>query len=64
MVLVERKAVEEFLGQLEGQGYLADRLELRALDRTAAAAIVTGNGAWIYPGLCGRQQHRAGGLVV
>lgn len=52
VVLVERKQVEDFLGQLEGQGYLADRLELRALDQLAAASV-TGNGAWIYPGLGG-----------
>jgi len=52
VVLVERKVVEEFLGRLEGQGYLADRLELRALDELAVASV-TGNGAWVYPGLCG-----------
>ena len=33
VVLAERKIVEEFLGQLEGQGYLADRLELPMLDQ-------------------------------
>jgi hypothetical protein len=52
VVLVERKVVEEYLGRLEGQGYLADRLELRALDELAVASV-TGNGAWVYPGLCG-----------
>jgi len=52
VVLVERKQVEEFLGQLEGQGYLADRLELRALDQLSVANV-TENGAWIYPGLGG-----------
>lgn len=52
VVLVERRQVEEFLGQLEGQGYLADRLELRALDQLSVASV-TENGAWIYPGLCG-----------
>ncbi|MFO1513349.1 MAG: hypothetical protein U1F83_10625 [Verrucomicrobiota bacterium] len=52
VVLVERKQVEDFLGQLEGQGYLADRLELRALDQLSVATV-TENGAWIYPGLCG-----------
>jgi hypothetical protein len=52
VVVVERKQVEDFLGQLEGQGYLADRLELRALDQLSVANV-TGNGAWIYPGLCG-----------
>ncbi len=52
VVLVERKQVEDFLGQLEGQGYLADRLELRALDQISVANV-TENGAWIYPGLGG-----------
>jgi len=52
VVLVERRLVEEFLGQLEGQGFLADRLELRALDQLSVANV-TENGAWIYPGLGG-----------
>lgn len=52
VVLVERKQVEDFLGQLEGQGYLADRLELQALDQLSVANV-TDNGAWIYPGLGG-----------
>ena len=52
VVFVERRLVEEFLGQLETSGYLADRLELKALDQIAAAQV-DGNGAWIYPGLGG-----------
>lgn len=52
VVFVERRVVEEFLGTLEGVGYLADRLELKALDQITAAAI-NENGAWIYPGLGG-----------
>lgn len=52
VTLVERKAVEEFLGQLEGQGYLADRLELPVLDRLLATPIRE-DGAWIYPGVLG-----------
>jgi len=52
VILVERKQVEDFLGELEGQGYLADRLELRALDQVSVANV-TENGAWIYPGLGG-----------
>jgi hypothetical protein len=52
VVFAERKAVEDFLGELEGQGYLADRLELRALDQLAAAKV-DAEGAWIYPGLTG-----------
>ena len=52
VVLVERKQVEDFLGELEGQGYLEDRLELRALDQLSVANV-TENGAWIYPDLGG-----------
>ena len=47
VVIVARSRVEEFLGQLEGQGYLADRLELPLLDQLLATPI-TGDGAWIY----------------
>lgn len=55
VVFVERKAVEEFLGQLEGQGYLADRLELGVLDQLTAAEV-SENGAWVYPGALGQRQ--------
>jgi hypothetical protein len=48
VTIMARSVVEEFLGQLEGQGYLADRLELPLLDQLEAATI-TEDGAWIYP---------------
>lgn len=48
VMIVSRNTVEEFLGQLEGQGYLADRLEMPLLDQLQATAI-TQSGAWIYP---------------
>lgn len=48
VIIVARNVVEEFLGQLEGQGYLADRLELPVLDQLSATAI-NEDGAWIYP---------------
>jgi hypothetical protein len=54
VILAERKAVEEFLGQLEGQGYLADRIEIPALDQLQAT-VVKEDGAWIYPGASGGQ---------
>src|SRR5271154_3313808 len=54
VVIVERTAVEEFLGKLETQGYLADRLEAPMLDQLAATTA-TGNGAWIYPALLNGQ---------
>lgn len=54
VVLVERTAVEEFLGQLEGRGYLADRLELPMLDQLEAANGQE-DGVWIYPQLMSGQ---------
>ena len=52
VVLAERKIVEEFLGQLEGQGYLADRLELPMLDQLQATPAGE-DGAWIHPAAAG-----------
>ena len=52
IVFAERKHVEAYLGQIEADGYLADRIELQALDQIAAAKVES-NGAWIYPGLGG-----------
>lgn len=52
VMIVARSVVEEFLGQLEGQGYLADRLELPLLDQLQTTAI-TEDGAWIYPDAAG-----------
>jgi hypothetical protein len=49
VVIVARHIVEEFLGQLEGQGYLADRLELPIMDDLLATKIHE-DGVWIYPG--------------
>ena len=67
VVLAERDGVEQFLGQLEGQGYLADRLEIPMLDQLQAA---TGgeDGAWVFPtssGLknCALLAWRQGGLL-
>ncbi len=48
VIIAERSGVEEFLGKLEGRGYLADRLEVPMLDQLEAAAP-TEDGAWIYP---------------
>lgn len=49
VIIVSRDIVEQYLGQLEGQGFLADRIELPLLDQLGATPI-TGDGAWIYPG--------------
>jgi hypothetical protein len=51
-IIVARSIVEEFLGKLENDGYLADRLELPALDQLQAT-LGTGDGAWIYPSMNG-----------
>lgn len=48
VMIVASNVVEEFLGRLEGDGYLADRLELPLLDQLQATTI-TEDGAWIYP---------------
>ena len=48
VVIAERSVVEEFLGKLEGRGYLADRLEVPMLDQLEATPA-TEDGAWMYP---------------
>jgi hypothetical protein len=52
VLIVARNVVEEFLGQLETQGFLPDRLEVPALDQLQATAV-TRDGTWIYPGSAG-----------
>lgn len=52
LVIAARDTVEEFLGRLETRGYLADRLELPALDQLLRPET-GGDGAWIYPELMG-----------
>jgi hypothetical protein len=48
VVIAERSVVEEFLGKLEGRGYLADRLEVPMLDQLAATPV-SEDGVWMYP---------------
>ena len=48
VVIVARHLVESFLGQLEGRGFMADRLELPMLHQLLATEV-EGDGAWIYP---------------
>ena len=50
VVIVARHVVDEFLGQLEGHGFLTDRLEVPLLDQLRATQVGE-EGAWIYPGL-------------
>jgi hypothetical protein len=48
VVVAARSIVEEFLGKLESEGYLADRLELPLIDQLEATSIHE-DGAYIYP---------------
>jgi hypothetical protein len=48
VMIVSRSVVEEFLGKLEADGFLADRLELPLLDQLQATTV-QGDGAYIYP---------------
>lgn len=54
VVMVSRHHVEEYLGQLEGQGYLADRLELPLLDELRATKVKD-DGAWVFPSIGGHE---------
>lgn len=47
VIIVERGLIENFLGTLEGDGFLADRLELPFLHQLTATRF-EGDGAWIY----------------
>ena len=48
VVIAARSVVEEFLGRLEKDGFLADRLEAPMLDQLEAVAP-TDDGAWFFP---------------
>lgn len=48
VLIAARSGVEEFLGGLEGQGYLADRLELPVLQQLQAEPF-EGDGLWLCP---------------
>lgn len=49
VVIAGRHVVEEFLGKLEGESYLADRLEVPFIDQLLATKVEA-DGVWIYPG--------------
>lgn len=49
VVIIARHFVEDFLGKLEGQSYLADRLEVPFIDQLLTTKAET-DGVWIYPG--------------
>jgi hypothetical protein len=54
VVIAARSVVEEFLGRLEREGFLADRLEVPMLDQLAAIAP-TEDGTWLFPLTIGGQ---------
>ena len=54
VVIAARAAVEEFLGRLERDGFLADRLEVPMLDQLEAVAP-QGDSVWLFPLTLGGQ---------
>jgi hypothetical protein len=52
VIIAARSGVEEYLGQLETQGFLADRLEAPGLDQLLAVDIHE-EGVWLVPGAAG-----------
>jgi hypothetical protein len=50
VIIVARQHVEQFLGKLEEQKYLPDRLELPLIDQLLATEV-NEDGVWLYPGL-------------
>ena len=52
VIVVARQVVEDFLGQLETQEFMADRIELPLIDLVQATKI-TEDGVWIYPSSAG-----------
>jgi len=49
VIIAARAYVEEFLGDIERQGFLADRIECPGLDQLLSAKM-TGDGLWFFPG--------------
>lgn len=54
VIMAERNAVEAHLGQLEGAGFTADRLELPLLDELRSTKVKD-NGAWVFPNIGGQE---------
>lgn len=50
VIMVSRAFVEEFLGRIEGEGFLPDRLELPLLDQLLGLKI-DADGVWLLPGI-------------
>jgi hypothetical protein len=54
VAIVARNVVEDFLGKLERDGYLADRLEVPMLDQLETIPTAE-SGAWVFPQSIGGQ---------
>ncbi len=63
VVIAARAAVEEFMGRLERDGFLADRLEVPMLDQLEAVAAAGGQRVAVSAD-AGRAERRARGVVV
>lgn len=48
LIVIPRHVVTSFLGRLESEGYLADRLDLPQIDELLAS-IDQGDGIWVFP---------------
>ncbi len=49
VIIAARSYVEEFLGELEGRGFLADRIECPGLDQLLSTKM-SEDGIWLFPG--------------
>src|ERR1051325_4900306 len=54
VVFAARSSVEQFLGRLETQGYMPDRLEVPSIHELLATQV-SDDGVWIYPRVTGGQ---------
>jgi hypothetical protein len=54
VIIVARTLIEQFLGKLETEGYLADRLEIPCLHQLLHTPV-EGDGVWVYPSVEGGQ---------
>jgi hypothetical protein len=52
VIIAARDAVEQFLAQLEGEGYFADELELPVVDQLQATPV-RNDGVYVYPDALG-----------
>jgi hypothetical protein len=56
VIIAARHLVEAFLGRLEGDNYLADRLEVPFIDQLLVTKV-NADGVWIFAGVGGDEAH-------